>query len=288
MAFSLAETDALGFSPLMQKTVSYIAAASILLIAAAHAELPTLPEKPWLGYFLGIADRSFQFGIETKGPAILLPLKRKGEPVNIHNPIKIRFEVLETMPDGKVVSKQIKPESLASTSPAVEDPEQPIIITGKVTGDAAFSVAITPDRGSFSITGKITDKGTLSNPISFVVSAAFNPYDGGGGATDEKQEAFEKKIKRDEVKIILVAGKKEKLEFAEKKNPAILFKEGMSSVEIESASYEGVTFEFTATDQSKIVFEDKGEQALWDAFTLVWTVNADADPDTQKLTIAGK
>jgi len=272
----------------MKNPVTYLAAASILLAAAAHAELPTLTEKPWLGYFLGIKEKGFQFGIETKGVAALEPLKRDGEPVNIHNPIKISFDVLETMPDGKVVSKKIQPESLVSTSPAVENPKQAVIITGKATGDAEFSVAITPDRGAVSITGKITDKGTLTNPLSFAVRAAFNPYNGGGGATEEKKEAFDKKIKRDEVKVVLVSGKKEKLEFAEEKNPALHFKDGMSSVEIESAAYGGVGFEFTATDKSRIAFEDKGDKALWDSFTLVWTVNEGADPGTQKLTIAGR
>lgn len=274
----------------MKNPLPYLAITSSLLLTIpnAQADLPQLAEKPWLGYFLGMKDKKMQFGIDADGDGIILPLKRDGEPSNIHNPIKLSFDVLETTPDGKVVRKQVKADTLASTSPAVKDPKQPITITGKVTGDASFAAVITAEPGGFSVSGKITDKGTLTNPLKFEVSIDFNPYPYGGGATKDTKDNFEKKIKRDEIKATLADKKRAKLDFADEKNPAEAFKGGVAELEIKTEGYGGVGFELTATDKSKITFEDKGSKTLWSGFSLQWSVNEGADPGTQKLTFSGK
>lgn len=249
-----------------------------------HAELPMITEKPWLGYFLGLKDKKFQFGITSKGEMVYEPLKRSGEAVNIHNPVKVHFEVLETMPDGKVVSKQVKAETLESTSPAVIDPEKPVLITGKTTGDAAFEVAIIPDRGEMSVTGRITDKGSLKNPLTFAVTFDFAPYKS-ETMDDDEMKKFLKKIKRDEIRSELVDGGRAKLEFADEGNPATLHPKGFTALEIRTEAYGGVGFKFEASQKSNIILEDKGDRPLYKGFSIRWMINADADPTKEKLTI---
>lgn len=273
----------------MNKTLLPIALSTILLSAAyVHAELPALLEKPWLGHFIGIKERKLQFGLTSSGEAVLHPLQRGGEVHALFNPIKIKYEILETTPGGKVVSKQVKAESLSSEHPAVENPEGPVTFTGKVTGDAAFEVTVAPERGGYSMTGKITDKGTLTNPLQFVITIDFDPYKNGAGDDDDAQEKFEKKIKRDELRFKTASGKREKIEFLDKVNPAKLYEEGFTEAELRTEGYGGVTFEMEATGKSKIVFEDKGEKEFWSGFSPRWSVNQDGDPAQAKLIVTAK
>ncbi len=192
------------------------------------------------------------------------------------------------MPDGKVVSKQVKSDSLTSEHPAVEDPKDPVTFTGKVTGDAAFEVTVAPERGGYSMTGKITDKGTLTNPLQFVITMDFDPYKNGAGDGDDAQENFEKKIKRDELRFETVSGKREKIEFLDKVNPATLYQEGFTTAELRTEGYGGVNFEMEATGKSRIVFEDKGEQEFWKGFSARWSVNEDGDPAQAKFIVTAK
>lgn len=276
----------------MKNPFPHFAVASSLFLAAplAHAELPPLTEKPWLGYFVGLNDKKFQFGITSKGEAILYPLKRDGTPHSLFNPIKLHYEILETSPDGKVVSKQVREETLASEQPPSENPKDPVKITGKVTGDAAFEVTVAPERGGFSLSGKITDKGSLTNPLQFVVTVDFDPHKNGPGtAADGKEddaiEKFEKKVKRDELRFETVARKREKIEFMDKLNPATLYPDGFTQAELRTEAYGGVTFGLEAVGKSKIVFEDKGEQEFWKGFSARWSINEDGDAGQAKLIV---
>ncbi len=285
--FPLACDGFLRFPQGMKKVVLPLVLVSALLIPA-QAELPGLNEKPWLGYFVGIKDRKFQFGVTAKGEAILYPLKRDGSVQSLFNPIKINYEILETMPDGKVVSKRVNEESLTSEQPATEDPTQPVKIAGKVTGDAAFELVIASERSGFSISGKVTDNGTLTNPLRFAVSVAFNPHRSNGEKSESAQEKFEKELKREEIKLTLTNRDREKVEFLEKVNLAQKFPDGFTTAELDTEGYGGVEFQLEAVGPSKIVFEDKGEQEVWKGIPFQWSVNADGDPSQSKLVITAK
>lgn len=174
----------------MKIRLPHLVIASGLFLASrvVQAELPTLQE-PWLGHFIGMKDGKFQFGVTTRGDGVLHPLKRNGDPVSIHNPIKVNFEVHETKPDGKVVSKKIQWDSLSSEQEAAVDPKDPLTFTGKTTGDATFEVTVVPGPEAVSLTGRILDKGTLTNPLTFAITTDFKPYKRVG----DNREAFEKK-----------------------------------------------------------------------------------------------
>ena len=274
----------------MKKTFLPIAICSsiLLLSQGVRAELPELNEKPFLGYFVGVNNKKLQFGITADGKAVLYPLKRDGSPVALFNPIPVTYEILETMPDGKVVSKAIKPATLASSQPATLNPKTPVTLTGKVTGDAAFEISVTEVRDGFSLSGKVTDKGTLTNPLKFAISINFNPYKERGGKDDAAREKFVKSIKRDDLKLVAVGGKKGKIGFTEEVNVADEYSDGITSATLETGGYGGVEFTLEATGDSKIVFQDKGKQAVWNGFTTKWSVNEGGDAAQAKLLVTAK
>ena len=270
--------------------IKILVVASLLTASIpAHADLPMMKEKPWLGYFLGYKDKSVRFGISSKGATLFEPLKSDGTAIAVTNPLRMNFDIYETLPDGKTVRKMVDPDAFTSDSPASIDPEKPITIRGKVTGDATFEVTVSEDRGAISFTGRIVDKGTLKNPLHLGISIDFLPYKYSNTGDKEKQKkAFEEKAKRDEIRLVLADREKVKLEFLDTLNPAEKAKDGFSAAEIRTTGYGGNTWELTATPKSILRFEDKGERPLYDGFSIQWTVKEGADPAAEKFTIAHK
>lgn len=266
-----------------------LAAGLFLTPSAAHADLPGLKKQPWLGYFIGMeTKRKFRFGVTAKGQGVLSPLKSDGQPVYMNDPIQINFDVIETTPEGQTVRKQFQPDSLATDQEASEDPKGPITFRGKVTGDTTFEVTVTPERSGFSVSGRITDKGTITNPLHFAISADFNPYVSKPSDAPAEIERFEKRAKKDVLRYETVSRKREKLKFLEETNPAITVSEALTNAQIETDGYGGIEIALQASEKSKLTFDDKGSRPLWKGFTLRWTVEDGVDTATQKLTIIAK
>ncbi|MGJ8642539.1 MAG: hypothetical protein ACSHX9_03950 [Luteolibacter sp.] len=257
-------------------------------IIPTTADLPYLEKEPWEDCFVGVEERAFRFKYLANGSALLDPIDRRGDTISTNNSIEIEFEILETEADGKVVSKRINPFSLTSKSEAGNKPSEPILISGTVTGDAAFEILITPGDKNVSLSGRITDNGSLKNPLSFAITAKFTPYKYQSASDPDDLERFEKKIKREEMELITIAGKEEELAFTESLNPSAKFPEGLRSLTFETAAYGETEFSFAATGKSKITFEDKGKNYLWRSFTLQWIPDPTEDINSQALTISGK
>ncbi len=266
-----------------------IAVGMFLTPSAVQADLPGLKEQPWIGYFIGIEHRKkMRFGVTAKGQGVIFPMDDKGEPVFAKVPFQINFEIVETLPDGKTVRKQINSDSLASEQPPAEDPEKPIIFRGKVTGDAAFEVTVSPERGGVGVSGKLTDKGTLTNPIHFEISLDVKPYPQKPGDEEAKIKTFEKRAKDDELRYDTVSRKRGKIEFLEETNPATAIGESLAKLDFQTDAFDNKDFEIITTDKAKLTFEDLGTKPLWNGFTLRWRVNEGADAATQKLTITAR
>jgi hypothetical protein len=275
----------------MKKALPCIALAAGLFLtpSTAHADLPGLKKQPWLGYFLGMeTKRKFRFGVTAKGSGVLNALKSDGQPVYMNDPIQINFDVIETTPDGKTIRKQFRSDSLATDQEASEDPKEPVTFRGMVTGDAAFEVTVSPERSGFSVSGRITDKGTITNPLRFEISADFTPYVSKPGDDPSQLKRFEKRAKRDVLRYETVSRKREKLEFLEETNPATSVAEAFTNAQIETDGYGGIKFELQASEKSKLTFDDKGTRPLWKGFTLRWKVDEGVDTATQKLTITAR
>lgn len=287
--FPLAPDRMLGSHIGMKQPRILLLAAAIAVAPAANADLPMMQEKPWLGFFIGYKDRDARFGVSSKGNTMFEPLNSDGKPIAVTNPIRIKYDIIETLPDGKIVRKKIDDDAFTSDSPAVLDPEKPVTLKGKVTGDATFEITVSEDRGAIFLTGRITDPGTIKNPLHLAISMDFLPYKYNGGTqSPEQKKNFEKKAKRDEIRLELPNGERAKLDFLDTMNPAEKAKDGFSSAEIRTEGYGGLRWELSASENATLRFEDKGERPLFEGFSVTWTTNPGADPTKEKFTIAHK
>ena len=289
--FHLAEAVYSGIGRFMKSTIPCIAIAAgmFLVPSRAQADLPGLKEQPWLGFFIGIEHRKkMRFGVTAKGQGVIDPLDSKGNPVFAKVPFQVNFDVVETLPDGKTVRKQVNSDSLASDQPATEDPSKPITFRGKVTGDAAFEVTVYPERGGVALSGKLTDKGTLTNPLHFEISLDVKPYPQKPGDEPAKIKTFETRAKKDVLKYDAVSRKRGKIEFLEEANPATTVGEAMTRLDFTTDAFDNHEFEIQTTDKAKLTFADQGSKPIWNGFTLHWKVDEGADAATQKLTITAR
>lgn len=275
----------------MKNTIPCLAitAGFFLTPTAAEAALPGLKEQPWLGYFIGIEHkRKMRFGVTAKGQGVIDPLDDKGKPVFAKVPFQVNFDVVETLPDGKTVRKQINPDSLTTDQEAAQDPRDPVTFRGKVTGDAAFEVTVYPERGGVAVSGKLTDKGTLTNPLHFEISLDVKPYPRRPGDDETKIKNFEKRAEKDVLKFETVSRKRGKIEFLDETNPATVVGEAMSKLDFKTDAFDNKEFEIETTDKAKLTFADLGSKPIWNGFTLHWRIDEGADPKPQKLTITAR
>lgn len=266
-----------------------VALGTFLTPSTAEADLPGLKEQPYLGYFIGIEHRKkMRFGVTAKGQGVINPLDDDGEPVFAKVPFQVNFTIIETLPDGKTVRKQINSDTLASEQPATEDPKSPITFRGKVTGDAAFEVTVHPERGGVAVTGKLTDKGTLINPLHFEISLDLKPYPNNPSDEPAKIKSFEERAEKDVLKYVTVSRKRGKIEFLDETNPVTVVGETLSSLNFKTDAFDDNEFEIQTTEKAKITFADNGSKPLWNGFNLLWRVDEGADAAAQRLTITAR
>ena len=293
----------------IQRSMAGILAPLVLVTAGMQpvsAELPSLDEQPWLGYYAVVANKRLQFTFAANGKIALTPIGDKGDPVA--HTLAIPIEILiEEMTDGKPVAKQIKPETLESPQPATDKLEK-VVITGKVTGEAAFEVTLEQARGGISIGGRITDPGTLTkNPLRFGIRAKIpNAYpkanveeikdsdkeltkeekraerkakrdaekDGKGDAKkDAKKDADElEKIKADRIDLKWTDGTRKKQTFEKEVEAASkdLNGPGIAGAEIEISAYQGKKFLFIASPNSAMTLANDKPAPLFQGFSITW------------------
>ena len=257
---------------------AWLAVAGFLFAAGAvlpraEAQLSTLNEKPWLGYFAAYADKRFQITMDSKGAISLTPMTDKGAPVSSKIAIDIEAGVEEVSPDGKIVLRRIKPESLTSAEAPNEDFEK-FSVRGKVTGDAAFELNLEQDRGTIAIGGRVTDPGTLTKlPIRFVVRVRFPdiyPYE--KVADKQHDKTFLKKIEDDRLELKWTDGKRAKQGFDQMVEAASkeLNGPGISAAQVEVAAYKERRLLLMASTGSSIGLWNAKTAPLHEGFTLSW------------------
>lgn len=259
----------------------------------AHAQLPSLNEQPWMGYFAAFKNKRYQFGLSAQGDIKLTPMGDRGDPVSFQIAISILAGIEETMPDGKITMRQIKIESLETKDAATDELEK-VSLRGKVTGDAAFEMNLEQTRGIVFIGGRILDPGTLTkNPIRFVVRVKFPtayPNDKKAQANidpkddkkaDKATKAFLKKIEDDQIDLKWTDGKRVKQDMGEEVDAASkeLNGPGISSAEVEIAAYKGKRLLFTAAPNSAMTLKNDKPGPLHEGFTINWL--ADTAKDTE-------
>jgi hypothetical protein len=248
---------------------------AVASIAPTWAELPSLEEKPWYGYFAGIAGKRANIGLDTDGGAVIIPLKKDKEPVASNLFINVLYQVEEVAADGKVTVKKIDVDSLTSTTPATAKPDK-IVFKGKAEGDVEFEGYFENVRGMVMMGGKILGKGTVTNPLRFTISTKFPPNY--ANAQDKTSKEFKKKVEDDRLDLKLLDGKRAKVTGLDPFDAALpeSGSAGLSQVELFISEYGEGKFTFTAAPGSKltIVQTSKG-QAFSSGMLLNWEADAE-------------
>jgi hypothetical protein len=237
------------------------------------AELPLITKKPWLGYFAGFANNRYQFGVSAQGEITLTPLNDKGDPVAKSLVIEISPVIEEVKPDGTVTIKRLRPDSLESAQEKTEKLEM-IVVRGKVTGDAAFEVTISQDRGIISMGGRMTDPGTQAKfPLRFVIRTKFpDAYLRVKKGTKKEIETFETRIEDDRLELKWSDGKRKKLSLIESMDASSkeINGSGINDLVAEFSSYKGKKIHFFSSPECAMTLSNAKKAPLHEGFEIHW------------------
>jgi len=257
-------------------------------IAPAAAELATLDQTEYLGYFAVFANARYQFKVASDGKIALWPIGEKREPVALALSVPIQIAVEELMPDGKIAVKQIQSASLESVQPPTLKLEK-IVITGKVAGDATFEVDIEQSRGTIFMGGRVTNPGTLKNTLRFAIYAKMpSLYTRSANAktmNKKDESALQKKIAGDHVTLKGIDGKHRKEPFDKRVDASSpeISGAGLISADVETAAYvtkgPSKKFQFVAGPNSMLTLKNEQGGPLHEGFTIRWEADKAKDPD---------
>ena len=249
------------------------------------AQLPMLEEEGWLGYFAGLTESRFLFGIDSQGLIIINPnVKAKGPSDNMA--IKIEPLVIEQMPNGGTTTKNLAVDSLeTSDQPTLKFKQA--VYRGKVTGDAQFEVTVTSERGMIFAGGRILNPGSLKNPLRFALQVRVpNFYPNLKiEEEDEKKAAKElqKRLRGDQISLKSADGKRQKFDLLEKPDfkQAGLIDGMFTEVEVSAGAIKGRKISIAAAPNSFLKLSPSGSQPteLYKGLQVTWQVDAAKDPD---------
>lgn len=265
----------------------FIGIAGVLPVSA---ELPTLDEKDWLGYFTGMKTRSFQFGVTAEGKGLIRVFGDKGNVLSQKLSIPVEFKIEETMPDGKTISRSIKPETLESAQAATNQPKN-VVFKGQVTGGIGFEVFVNEEQGAVSLGGRLLEPAALKNPTRFSIATKIpNAYpDVEPGGDKKAAKAFEEKTKGDRVQLNWTDGKRTKFQASEPVEAASkeVSGPGVAGVLIDFSSYKGQKIQLTAAPNSSMALTNASKQPLAEGFSIIWTVDSAKDPEAKARLLIG-
>lgn len=248
----------------------------------ASAELPMLNDAPWLGYFAVFANKSFQFSITSKCYITIAPIGIQSGPFT---GVPIVFNLVECLPDGKIITHPVLPETLESDQSATDKLEK-VVIRGKCSGGASLEVTFEQNHGVILMGGHVTDPGPLKqNPLSLLIHVNFPhlyPYE-----TEKKDEwdrktkkAFEKKVSQDKIQLKWRDGGRKKQTFEETIDAKS--KEyngpGITTAELQVSAYENRKMVFVASGNSSMSIWNSQTAPLYEGFSIQWVQDAAKDP----------
>ena len=253
--------------------------------SSVMAELPTLEEKPWYGYFAGYQGKRADIGLDTDGEAMIIPLGKDRKQMTSQFALKLIYQVEETLPDGKKVIRKFDVDSMESTSPATAKPGN-ILFKGKLEGtETTFEGYFEIVRGMTMVGGRIVDKGAITNPLKFLIR--INVPSAYKNAKIDDEKAFKKKVEADEIEVKLLDGKRAKANGAEEFDPTSekFAGTGLAQVEFNIAELAGNTFTFTASPGSKIALSNSKGKPFYEGLVIAWESDPTADAAKTRLAI---
>ncbi len=282
----------------LQVGLVMVALVSVSGSIRAKADLPSLDDRKWVGCFAALETKLYEFSLTTQGKGKLEVIGKKGTPIGHTLGISIEFLVQETLPDGKVVTKAVRADTLESPQPATLKPEN-LVIRGKVTGDAEFEAYLTEARGTISVGGKLLSPGTLTkNPLRFGIRVNLpNAYPYENGKSEEKDskadakkaaKALEEKTKNDRLQLKFTDGKarKQSLTEAVDASSAEVNGPGISALSWEVSTFQDKKILLVASENSVMKLTNGTAKPMNTGFAVTWTPDLAKDPDTKaRLTI---
>jgi hypothetical protein len=248
----------------------------------APAALPCLKEKPWFAYFLVLRDKKFNFGLSGTAEGMLTPMGKTGKPITQSLTLPLAFMVEEILPNGRSVSRKILADSLTTKDAATAKPGQ-VTFRGKVTGGASFEGHIEVEHGVVAVGGHLLDAGTLkANPLRFGIRITFpSAYRHKPQIDKQAARLFEEMLKDDHFSILWTDDKhvrltgNDALEAGSKKVNG----PGIAGLRVEVSAYQGKSFEFKATKNSKMELWCRLRQPLHRGFSINWYPDPSKDPE---------
>ena len=252
-----------------------------LVTLPISAELPTINEKIWLGYFVGFKNYRFQFGVTAKGTAILQVMGKKAQPLSKKLTIPVEFVVEKVMPDGKMTRLKILPMSLESTQTATAKPKD-VVFQGRVKGDVGFEVMVSEEQGDILLGGRLLKPEKATSELRFSIRVKFpKAYADSGQSGDKKQvDVFKEKTQGDRLQLVWTDQKRLRVSTSEKIDASSkeINGPGIAVLQLAFGSYEYKKFELTATENSAMTLSNKPLVPLREGILVTWTADPSLDP----------
>jgi hypothetical protein len=264
-------------------------------IQTISAELPSLQNPPWLGYFAVHASKHYEFKVAAADGEITLIPVGEGAPILGNLLINIDLGIEETLPDGTTVLKPVRADTIESDDPA-SDQLGKSIIRAKTVDDASLEITIEQSRGIVFIGSRVLDPGKIKNPVLGFVTVVFpnvNPPAKAAsdhGELDERDakraakkdaEAAEDKLKGDSVDLKSTDGKRQKITFDKVLDAGSkeINGPGVAAAEIRISAYGKRKFFVTAAPNSAMELSNAKPASLSEGFSIQWSPDPEKNKD---------
>ncbi len=247
--------------------------AALLATFPAKAELSSMPEKEWLGYFVAWEESDYDVGVGTDGE-FLMYMKKNRERVTSRE-MKINYLVQEKI-DGKWVSRQLDEKSLSSESKPEVDPSEPVKIQMTVTGGTKVEFTHVISNDLMTVRVKLLEKKT-EKPLR--LGLKINTFSFRNEVEDMDERDIKRKFRSEKFEAVRKKdGEKVDVRFYETvdMNSEKFLKEGATEVEIDSDEFYGGDFMVKLGDEDSGVIEVETREKLYDGyFKFTWLPNMD-------------
>jgi len=293
--FPLARRVSLGLLEVM-KTQHRLAVLGLSLfvytVQPATAQLPSLDAAPWFGYFAGEQNSRCTLGISSQGEIIFNPSDDAPRATGGRS-FRMRPVIEEITPAGRVVVRELDPETLSTSQPATNKIEK-VVYTGKVKGGATLEVTVEQSRNNFLIGGRVVDRGPGKNPMRFALIGRsprfYAAYGQGNKSKSEEQKAMEEKrekamelkLKDENLQLKLLDGKRVKQRILEPADlaSAQISGPGVAEIEMDFQINRGRKVFLTASPNSSFSLSNARSQRIYkNGFSLVWRADPEKDTD---------
>lgn len=261
--------------------------------ASLYAELPTLKNAPWLGFFAGHTGPRGMFGIAQDGSLYYNHLNDETTASSgyFHRTYPA---VAETRPDGTVIIHRLLRETLRTEMEATDKPGT-VTYRGQVKGGASIEVVVEFTRRDVSIGGRIVDPGSGNHPLQFCFYTQAPAYYLTYGekrilreGTAEEKAKLEGQIARqksnaakESLGLRRLDGKRVKLPLLDKVDLSspTLNGDGFTAIEVDLGCLKGRKIGITATEGSRMKLSHKEPRPIFKYhYYFTWMEDPAASP----------